>query len=52
MEFALYACATALVPLTPFALERPAVVAASVVGVSVGLVARPLRHRLSRRPRR
>jgi len=48
---ALYVGFAALVPLTLFALARPAVVAAAIAGLSAGLLARPLRHRLARRSR-
>lgn len=46
---ALYAGFAALIPLTLFALAHPTVVAAAVAGLSAGLLARPLRHRLTRR---
>jgi len=45
---ALYLGFAALVPLTLFALAHPTVVAAAVAGLSAGLLARPLRDKLSR----
>ncbi|WP_134671688.1 hypothetical protein [Halorussus marinus] len=46
---ALYVGFGALVPLALFALAHPTAVAAAIAGLSVGLLARPLGHRLTRR---
>lgn len=46
---ALYFSLIPLFVLTLFAIENPVVVAASVVGLSAGLLTRPLHHRLTRR---
>lgn len=46
---ALYAAFAALIPLTAFALAHPVVVIAALAGVTAGLLARPLHHRVARR---
>lgn len=42
----------ALFPLTLFVVAHPAVTAATATGVGVGLLVRPLRRKLARRPDR